>query len=125
VATMHKEHGRLIVKVPYNSSFIDELKAKVPARFRRWNEEEKVWVVNEEYANEVERLVKKFFEVEMDKEVDGWYATLHLRPSAPFELVVAAYETLLETLEDEAEKAKVRVAYFALSKLLGEESKEN
>lgn len=45
----------------YNPNFIEALKGMVPARLRRWNPQERVWVVDDSWMPAVEELLVKFF----------------------------------------------------------------
>lgn len=60
-ATLWVEGGWIMVRTPYNPEFIDELKNEIPREARKWDTEEKIWKVDASYADDLEKLVRKFY----------------------------------------------------------------
>jgi hypothetical protein len=54
---------------PYNESFIFELKARVPAKFRRWVADQKAWCVARKHWPTTEKLLRKHYGHDMQFEV--------------------------------------------------------
>lgn len=54
---------------PYNESFIFELKARVPARFRRWVAERRAWCVARKHWPTAEQLLRKHYGHEAQFEI--------------------------------------------------------
>ena len=99
---------------PYNESFIFELKARIPAKFRRWVAEQKAWCVARNHWPTAEKLLRKHyghsisFEVgpaaeaaQIDLLVDDVhepsahdYMKLGVRADAPHCVLHAAYHAL-------------------------------
>jgi len=52
-------HFRLFID--YDPRFLEELKKLVPYPFRYWNIHEKCWVINLDYVEDVEELVRDYF----------------------------------------------------------------
>lgn len=59
------ENDDLEVRTPYNRRFIADLKESIDRDSRRWRTEEKIWVVDSAYQDEVIGLIKKHFGVNM------------------------------------------------------------
>lgn len=60
-ATLWVDKGWIHVRTPFDRTFVDSLKALVPASDRRWDNEEKVWKVAAAWAGELETLVRAFY----------------------------------------------------------------
>lgn len=56
--TVH--NGALRVQTPYNAGFVAALKA-LPSSARRYDPQTRTWYVDTQYANEVRRLIHRFF----------------------------------------------------------------
>lgn len=87
------------------ADFIAELKQSIPSRRRKWDGDRKFWLFQEDAAIEFVTgllvhygLTYAFDEAETGAPVqmthDAAYATLHLLPTAPTELITAAYRIL-------------------------------
>lgn len=96
--------GRAVVAFPYSRAVVDRLKAEIPPACREYDPARKLWTVHQPYIHPAVRIVRSAYpdlEVE-DLEativstpvLDPDYAALHLLPTAPPELVAAAYKTL-------------------------------
>ena len=93
-------------RTPYNASFVTELKDRIPKEYRYWDKDERVWVVNYSYEKAILDLCSEYFDrvIKYGKKrysaptaitsPSPAYQTLHLLPSAPKELIVAAYRVL-------------------------------
>ena len=53
--------GQLVVKSPYNTGFINALKANLPFAARKWDGANKAWVVGAAYLADVQALIQKFY----------------------------------------------------------------
>lgn len=61
-ASPDKSGDEWAVALPeYNPNFIEALKAGIPGNCRRWNPQEKVWVVSDLWMGKVEELLVRFF----------------------------------------------------------------
>ncbi len=101
--------GRAELRFPYDAAFIERLKAAVPAYARSYDPTGKVWTVMPPYVDVAAQLMlATFADVEIedlgesgrrssdrDRHAgeDPW-VILHLRPTAPPELVIAAHRCL-------------------------------
>jgi len=43
---MHQADGTALLYTAYREDFVEELKARIPAPFRRWEKAEKRWVIS-------------------------------------------------------------------------------
>ncbi len=101
-------YGEAILTFPFNRGLVEALKREVPAYARSYEPATKAWTVNQPYIATAGALVEATF---ADVEVIDFrgarssappprttprteYHVLHLQPSAPPELVEAAYRTL-------------------------------
>lgn len=91
------------VRAPYNPGFVVEIKGEIPKEHRRWDAEEKVWAVSYLYERALIRLCRTYLggvvqyrqgELARAIQPPPAYQTLHLLPSAPREVVLAAYRAL-------------------------------
>lgn len=100
--------GHAELRFPYDAAFIERLKAAVPAYARTYSPESKTWTVVPAYTDVAARLMLATF---ADVEIEGpgpgrssdadrvphagdAYVVLHLRETAPPELIVAAHKCL-------------------------------
>jgi len=51
----------IFVAVPYNFSFVEEIKQKVDKACRIWEPMFKVWIVNSKHREDIEDLIEKHF----------------------------------------------------------------
>lgn len=51
--TVTIEQGNLVVKTPFNRSWVDDLKASIPHHGRQWNPQKKAWIVAYIYGQDV------------------------------------------------------------------------
>lgn len=100
------------LRFPFCPDFIEDLKRQIPAHSRRWTPAGKFWWIEAAYVNLAARIAAGYFEVDRidapradQQRADTApppprplhpdpYATLHLLPSAPPELIEAAARTL-------------------------------
>ena len=54
--------GKIVLHTPYNKAFVDALKETIPSAYRSWDNEKKVWIVDESYRKDTEELVSRFYE---------------------------------------------------------------
>ncbi len=121
------EHGDARLRFPFCQGLVDELKAQIPAHCRAWTPQTKTWFIAAPYVNRAARLAEGYFDVEYIDAPQAQqdtssaapppprplhpdpYATLHLLPSAPPELIEAAARALAKIhhpdLRPEHEKA--------------------
>ena len=103
--------GEWWASTPYLETFVIALRETVPAWARHWDKDRKMWHVAPEYKRELERVLEVHYGgvqwVEpaelglgaraQHRQPGGQaeaYAALHLLPTAPAELVQAAYRCL-------------------------------
>jgi hypothetical protein len=108
VLVRYQEDGSVTIRSPYDAAFCADLKRTIPGRWRRWRAEDRVWWIHQRCAEDAIALCRSWFhDVEIilyrrdresfDRDHDSHgdpYAVLHLRPTAPWELVEAAYQIL-------------------------------
>ncbi len=95
------------VSTPFDETYLEHMKEAVPARCRKWNGDEKVWLYKAPYVDVVVRLLQVHFgeyrwakhweqaaQARPRVELVVAYAHLHLLPSAPAPVVKAAYKAL-------------------------------
>jgi hypothetical protein len=93
----------------YDEDFLRDLKAEVSHFARSWNKTRKLWIIEETYVPVALEIAKRYFRgVELNRRAeqhqhthseqhyrsDNVHAVLHLLPTAPSELVKAAYRAL-------------------------------
>lgn len=93
------------LRFPYNAWIVDSLKSLIPVGYRAWDPDAHCWTVEEPYVDQaigILRQVHKAVRID-DQRIPragatsgegNSYATLHLLPTAPKELVDAAYRCL-------------------------------
>ena len=121
------ELGDAHLRFPFSQELVADLKRQIPAHCRAWTPEAKYWWIASGYVNLAARLAEGYFDVEhIDApraQQQSYYtppppprplhpdpfATLHLLPSAPPELIEAAARSLAKLhhpdLRPEHEKA--------------------
>lgn len=92
------------VKAPYNILFVAEVKSKIPKDYRKWDPDERVWVINYCYEDKIIAICSTYFEdiayygekKYSSKSIQSSpaYETLFLLPGAPKEVVIATYRAL-------------------------------
>ena len=104
-----RRDGAVTLTFPFDARLVDALKAEIPGHARTYDPVAKSWTVAPTYAGVATRLMyQAFTDVEMidahagprfdrgpgpSPPGDAW-AVLHLRPTAPPELVSAAHRVL-------------------------------
>jgi hypothetical protein len=104
---LRRYDGSTVLTFPFDAWLVAALKVHVPAHARQYDPVAKSWTVAPTYAGVATRLMyQAFTDVEMidahagptfDRGTgtrDDPYVVLHLRPTAPPELVTAAYKCL-------------------------------
>ena len=98
--------GEVTLTFPYNKALVDRLKAEIPGYARAYDPTTKAWTVAPAYAAVAISLLRATFpdaviensgrrpEPQPIRPSDRSYAALHLLPSAPDELVDAAFRVL-------------------------------
>jgi len=98
--------GGIMLKTPFVADFIDELKYTVPAKYRIWEPQKKVWLIDSYYVDEVRELVDEYFpdaetidlaRAAIARRTPGapqWARTLFVQPNAPKAVIEAAYKAL-------------------------------
>ncbi len=102
----HPDGSAADVTFPYSAFVVGELKRAVPAPLRTYDPDTKTWTVAGRYVSAVYHVLAQVFgEVDVEGSRSGAadrgrpssddpWATLHLRPTAPPELVTAAHRCL-------------------------------
>ena len=100
--------GAAIFKVPFHRGWLESLKAAVPFPARDWDPVSRTWEISAEYVDFTLRLSKTVFgrvdEVAQFRDAapaNAW-RTLHLRETAPPELVDAAFRVLAKAAHPDA-----------------------
>ncbi len=119
------------VEFPFDRDVVDSIKSIVPAHSRQYDPDEKCWYISPAYRDVIQELLEAvFIEVEMDSERTTYtppsdraprteFHVLHLRESAPPELVEAAFRCLARIHHpdrggDTATMQAINSAYAAL-----------
>lgn len=134
------------VKFPFDLDVVEDLKAAIPARERRWRPETKTWFVTRPYVEFVANLLLRrfgdleevlaFTEPESPHErrgrfrpdpspirpTDAAYRELYLQSNAPAAVIEAAYRALAKLNHpdrggDDERMRAINLAYEALRKL--------
>ena len=99
----HTPAGDVILKFPYSKSFIEELKYQIPRSYRTYDAGTKSWRIDRIYADEAVNLFYEYFpdaggsyytEQSAVPALPEWCSILHVLPSAPSQVVDAAYKAL-------------------------------
>jgi len=53
---------KVIIAVPFNKAFVEELKQSVEKIHRIWQPLFKVWIVHPDEASKIEEMIRKYFE---------------------------------------------------------------
>jgi len=114
--------GAAIFKVPFHAGWVSTLKSSVPFPARDWDPPTRTWEVDAAYVDFAVRLTKTVFgHVEdvatfaTDAPADA-YRTLHLRETAPAELVDAAFRVLAKTAHPDAGGSHERMLELAAAR---------
>jgi hypothetical protein len=99
--------GEAVLTFPYRAALVDELKSAIPFRFRSYDPKDKTWMIEIPYVDlAIEILLEHYPNAEVPQRArasdstEAWtggqedFQVLHLLPTAPSELVDAAYRTL-------------------------------
>jgi hypothetical protein len=108
-------NGQLELNTPYRKPFVDRLKESIPADYREWRPDEKVWMIEFGYHQIAIRLFEMFYP---DGEVQS--ATTHQRhrtTTASHAPVSIDPDRRLLYVNNDAPQEVVSAAYRALSKL--------
>ncbi len=60
-ATLWVRDGWIHCRTPYHEDFIMDLKNDIPHSARKYNRDEKIWLVEASYAEDLEKIVRKYF----------------------------------------------------------------
>jgi hypothetical protein len=99
-------NGDVVLHFPYNAHLVERLKT-IPAYYRSYSPADKSWCIRPSYADVAIDFLRAFFpdarihdansrppEPEPIRRTGQTFALLHLLPSAPGELIEAAYRCL-------------------------------
>jgi hypothetical protein len=113
------------IEFDYNAEMVEGIKQRIPSRARSWKPELKKWYFKADVIDTVCLLATVYCgryvhvdPIEEDAPVEA-YATLHLLPTAPPELVKVAYKTLAKMIHPDtggstAKMQKINSAYAAI-----------
>lgn len=59
-----KGQATISIQTPYNASFVDALKAEIPATHRKWDSSSKTWNVSGQFEEKAREITRRFFEIE-------------------------------------------------------------
>lgn len=100
--------GGVILRTPYLPAFVYDLKATIPMQDRAWDPDAKVWYVDKLYADIAIQLFYSYFPEGMQKyernngDLPDWCYELHVLPSAPRQVIEAAYRVLSKEVHPDA-----------------------
>ena len=146
IATIIYRENDIWVKAPYNKEFIDWIKGDIMTGCRHWDEDNKVWVVSYSYEDDlIVECFKLFHKVDRigtrsakkvgpqtwkrpkQTPMDGRtaYDMLYIQPSAPPELINAAYRIMSKLyhpdvysgLDANEQMTKINLAYEKIRKV--------
>src|SRR5690606_4113698 len=81
---------------PFDEDYVKDLKTCIPNHSRRWDPEDRLWIIDDRYEATVRRLLGIFFGYKYAPVDADPYRTLHLLPTAPPEVAKAAYRALAQ-----------------------------
>jgi hypothetical protein len=127
--------GEAVLTWPYCPAMLDDLKVAIPYRYRDWDPARKVWTIEPAYADRaIEMLLAHFPDAEIPLRgrtrttpkappPGNPFAVLHLLPSAPPEVVDAAFRALAKKFHpdkggDPAVMRQLAEAHTVLSRRL-------
>lgn len=96
----HLPTGAIRCTFPYSKPLIDAIKSAVPAGYRQYDPDDHSWTIERPYVGSVVRLMFAFHpgaeecDAGFTQASDDPWKILHLRPTAPPELVIAAHRCL-------------------------------
>jgi hypothetical protein len=109
--------GDIDIQFPFDRSFVELLKMRIPSRHRAWDPSTKTWYVDPSYASLGIRLLRDWFGYVEVEQAEGWrrgvspppppqpirqkdqdFAVLHLLPSALPALIEASFKCLSKEL---------------------------
>lgn len=114
IAAIIYQENEIWVRTPFNKDFVDWVKSEVVINCRRWDKENDVWVISYSYEDDlIVECFKLFHEVkkigkrsakktepqfsrsrQTPMDARTAYDVFHLQPSAPPELINAAYRVM-------------------------------
>jgi len=123
-------------KTPYVKAFVTAMKDKIPKDYRYWDNDDKVWVVNYSYEVELLALCSAYFDDVVQYGQKRYsnttvattsppeYETLFLLPTAPKEVVLAAYRVLSKLYHPDVSKLpdaneKMKKVNIAFDEIMG------
>ncbi len=116
-----RDGTRMLASFDYAPDVIQSLKAAIPSRCRRWDPEARVWSIDIRWWESACRVFEMYGLMQGLRTPDTAWEALHLRSSAPPELVDAAYRTLAKVHHPDhgGDNAKMRDLNLAYEKLRG------
>ena len=95
----HLEGGAILFRVPYRRAWVDRVKLTAPSDHREWDPDAKCWTVWPPFAKDVLSFTRKTFGYLSESGVrtaaaSDHFRVLHLRETAPIELIESAFRTL-------------------------------
>lgn len=123
-------------KTPYKAGFVAALKEQIPKDYRYWDKEERVWVISYSYEDELIGLCKTYYgdiakyggrrynTTPKAIQSPPAYQALHLLPTAPKEVVLAAYRALSKLYHPDVNKSananeKMKKVNIAFDEIMG------
>jgi hypothetical protein len=118
------EGGAVAFRVPFRRAWVDTVKATVPSDHREWDPDVKEWTIWPPYAADVLTLTKHTYGFVRERGnaapiADDYFRILHLRETAPIELIESAFRCLAKLHHpdrggDHATMRRLNSAYEAL-----------
>lgn len=123
----HLAGGAIAFRVPYRREWVAAVKSTVPSDYRSWDPDDKTWTVWPPYGQDVLRLTRGTFggvrETNGGSQIpDEHFRILHLRETAPPELIEASYRVMARLHHpdrggDHAAMLRINSAYEILREL--------
>ncbi len=130
---MRQPDGTARLYTPFDADFVDDLKARIPARLRRWDKPDKCWVVSATGIDRAKIIAIRFYghvedipppSPQSNAVAVTPFAVLHLTPDAPADLVPIVYRHLAKAFHpdrggDTRQMQQINEAYEKIRKGIG------
>lgn len=133
----YNNNDYITVKSEYDSGFVDDIKSIIPRDFRKWDKDNRVWLVHVSELNALIDILKTYYDVTINisnkkfksllndivklneyyNDADDDYSVLYLLPNAPEEVVKASYRALIKKYHPDVNDSgsdiskKINIAY--------------
>jgi hypothetical protein len=59
--TVKPARKQIHVETPFNMRFIDQLKKRIPPNNREWDEEARIWKINDLYERTIRNMIREYY----------------------------------------------------------------